>query len=55
MKGRVIFMKTNSKLLREDEVGIILRLTKHLNNQIVHYNRRKFYVNAEMNYIIEQF
>ena len=48
-------MKTNSKLLSDAEVGIIMRLAKHLNNQIVHYNRRKFYVNAEMNYIIEQF
>ena len=55
MKGRVIFMKTNSKLLSDAEVGIIFRLAKHLNNQIVHYNRRKFYVNVEMNYIIEQF
>ena len=48
-------MKTNSKLLSDAEVGIIFRLSKHLNNQIVHYNRRKFYVNVEMNYIIEQF
>ena len=48
-------MKTNSKLLSDAEVGIIFRLAKHLNKQIVHYNRRKFYVNAEMNYIIEQF
>ena len=48
-------MKTNSKLLSDAEVGIIFRLAKRLNNQIVHYNRRKFYVNAEMNYIIEQF
>ena len=55
MKGRVIFMKTNSKLLSDAEVGIIFRLAKHLNSQIVNYNRRKFYVNVEMNYIIEQF
>ena len=55
MKGRVIFMKTNSKLLSDAEVGIIFRFAKYLNNQIVHYNRRKFYVNVEMNYIIEQF
>ena len=48
-------MKTNSKLLSDAEVGIIFRLAKHLNNQIVRYNRRKFYVNVEMNYIIEQF
>ena len=48
-------MKTNSKLLSDAEVGIIFRLAKHLNNQIVYYNRRKFYVNVEMNYIIEQF
>ena len=48
-------MKTNSKLLSDDEVGIIFRLAKHLNNQIVHYSGRKFYVNVEMNYIIEQF
>lgn len=48
-------MKTNSKLLSDAEVGIIFRLAKRLNNQIVHYNRRKFYVNVEMNYIIEQF
>ena len=48
-------MKTNSKLLSDAEVGIIFRLAKHLNNQIVHYNGRKFYVNVEMNYIIEQF
>ena len=47
-------MKTNSKLLSDAEVGIIFRLAKRLNNQIVHYNRRKFYVNVEMNYIIEQ-
>ena len=48
-------MKTNSKLLSDAEVGIIFRLAKRLNNQIVHYDRRKFYVNVEMNYIIEQF
>ena len=48
-------MKTNSKLLSDAEVSIIFRLAKRLNNQIVHYNRRKFYVNVEMNYIIEQF
>lgn len=48
-------MKTNSKLLSDAEVGIIFRLAKHLNSQIVNYNRRKFYVNVEMNYIIEQF
>ena len=48
-------MKTNSKLLSDAEVGIIFRLAKRLNSQIVHYNRRKFYVNVEMNYIIEQF
>ena len=48
-------MKTNSILLSDAEVGIIFRLAKHLNNQIFHYNRRKFYVNVEMNYIIEQF
>ena len=48
-------MKTNSKLLSDAEVGIIFRLAKRLNNQIVHYNRRKFYVNVEINYIIEQF
>ena len=48
-------MKTNSKLLSKADVGIIFRLAKHLNNQIVHYNRRKFYVNVKMNYIIEQF
>ena len=48
-------MKTNSKLLSKADVGIIFRLAKHLNNQIVHYNRRKFYVNVEMDYIIEQF
>ena len=48
-------MKTNSKSLSDAEVGIIFRLAKYLNNQIVHYNRRKFYVNVEMNYIIEQF
>ena len=48
-------MKTNSKSLSEVEVSIIFRLAKYLNKQIVHYNRRKFYVNKEMNYIIEQF
>ena len=48
-------MKTNSRLLSEADAGIIFRLAKRLNNQIVHYNRRKFYVNVEMNYIIEQF
>ena len=48
-------MKTNSKLLSDAEVGIIMRLAKYYGNDIVHYNRRKFYVNVEMNYIIEQF
>ena len=55
MKWRVIFMKTNSRLLSKADVGIIFRLAKHFNNEIVCYGGRKFYVNLEMNYIIEQF
>lgn len=47
-------MKTNSRLLSEADVGIIFRLAKHFNNEIVYYSGRKFYVNLEMNYIIEQ-
>lgn len=48
-------MKTNSRLLSKSDVGIIFRLAKHFNNEIVYYSGRKFYVNLEMNYIIEQF
>ena len=48
-------MKTNSRLLSEADVAIIFRLAKHFNNEIVYYSGRKFYVNLEMNYIIEQF
>ncbi len=48
-------MKTNSKLLSDAEVGVIFRLAKYFNNEIVWYGGRKFYVNVEMNYIIEQF
>lgn len=48
-------MKTNSRLLSKADVGIIFRLAKHFNNEIVYYGGRKFYVNLEMKYIIEQF
>ena len=48
-------MKTNSKLLSDAEFGIIMRLAKYYDNDIVHYSGRKFYVNVKMNYIIEQF
>ena len=47
-------MKTNSRLLSEADVGIIFRLAKHFNNEIVYQSGRKFYVDLKMNYIIVQ-